>query len=92
MLIGIIILYSMVLKQQVKVANGPYSLQIQLILQRGREGKSVVFTTIYTRSRCSVLELEALGWLSLLGGFEQAANSAENNSKKFTETLDHWKL
>ena len=39
-----------------------------------------------TWSRCCVLGL------SLLDGFEQAANSVDKNSKKCTETLDHRKL
>ena len=30
--------------------------------------------------------------ISLLGGFEQAENSVEKNLKKFTGTLDLWKL
>ena len=29
---------------------------------------------------------------SLFGGFEQAGNSVDKNSKKSTGTFDHWKL
>ena len=43
-------------------------------------------------SRSCVLRLDALRWLSLLGGFEQAENSVDKSSKKSTETLGHRKL
>ena len=36
--------------------------------------------------------VSSLHCISLLGGLEQAANSVDRNSKKSTETLDHWKL
>ena len=42
--------------------------------------------------RCCILVYDALRLLSLPGGFEQAANSADKNSKKSTGTLDHRKL
>ena len=42
--------------------------------------------------RCCILGYDALRWLSLLGGFEPAANSVDKNSKKSTGTLDHWKF
>ena len=31
-------------------------------------------------------------YVSLRGGFEQAASSVDKNFKKSTETLGHWKL
>ena len=42
-------------------------------------------------SRGCVLGLDILRWLSLLGGFEQAANSVDKNSKKFTGTFGSMK-
>ena len=61
--------------------------------QRGRMGKGFVFTTTLIKwGLGSTLILVTLlrPWirrLSLLDGFEQAANSADKNSKKFTEIL-----
>ena len=43
-------------------------------------------------SRCFVLGQDALLWISLLGGFEQAPNSVDKKLTKSTGTLDHWKL
>ena len=69
--------------------------------QRGRMGKWrrfyndpnwIIWVQPPPWSRSCVLEWDALRWLSLLGGFEQAANLVDKNSKKSTGTLDHRKL
>ena len=63
--------------------------------------KSVVFTTTlitwsgfdpYPGHVVALLDKDTLRCLSLHGGFKQATNSMEKNLKKFTRTLDHWKL
>ena len=65
-----------------------------------QEGKSVVFTTTLIEcsgfnsspwSHCCVFGEDALRGLSVLGSFEQAANSVDK-SKKSKGTLDHRKL
>ena len=43
-------------------------------------------------SRSCVFGSDALQYLSLLDGFEQAANSVDRKLKKSAGTLNHWKL
>ena len=43
-------------------------------------------------SRCCVLGQDASQWLSVLSGFEQAANSVVTNSEKSAGALDRRKL